>query len=163
MTVVLALVVFVLVSGGTYLLLQRTLTRIILGLGLIGHGANLLLQRTLTRIILGLGLIGHGANLLLVTAGGRAGTPAFVGDEGPFSDPLAQAMVLTAIVIGFGMTGLLLTLGYRSWQLNRHDEVEDDLEDRRIARGEHPLSRHDDNGDGDDGNGAVPDAPGGTA
>lgn len=122
MTVVLALVVFVLVSAGTYLLLQRTLTRIILGLGLIGHGAN----------------------LVLIAAGGRAGNPPFVGDDGPFADPLAQAMVLTAIVIGFGMTGFLLTLGYRSWQLNRHDEVEDDLEDRRIARHEHPLSRHDD-------------------
>jgi multicomponent Na+:H+ antiporter subunit C len=50
------------------------------------------------------------------------------------SDPLPQAMVLTAIVITLGMTAFLLAMAYRSWQLNRHDEVQDDLEDRRIAR-----------------------------
>jgi multicomponent Na+:H+ antiporter subunit C len=50
------------------------------------------------------------------------------------SDPLPQAMVLTAIVITLGMTAFLLALAYRSWQLHRHDEVQDDVEDRRIAR-----------------------------
>ena len=49
------------------------------------------------------------------------------------SDPLPQAMVLTAIVITLGMTAFLLALAYRSWQLHRHDEVQDDAEDRRIA------------------------------
>ena len=43
-------------------------------------------------------------------------------------------MVLTAIVITLGMTAFLLALAYRSWQLHRHDEVQDDVEDRRIAR-----------------------------
>jgi multicomponent Na+:H+ antiporter subunit C len=43
-------------------------------------------------------------------------------------------MVLTAIVITLGMTAFVLAMAYRSWQLNRHDEVQDDLEDRRIAR-----------------------------
>ena len=50
------------------------------------------------------------------------------------SDPLPQAMVLTAIVITLGMTAFLLAMAYRSWQLHRHDEVQDDVEDRRIAR-----------------------------
>jgi multicomponent Na+:H+ antiporter subunit C len=68
-------------------------------------------------------------------AGGAAGRPPIVGeDEGPMSDPLPQAMVLTAIVITLGMTAFLLALAYRSWQLHRHDEVQDDVEDRRIAR-----------------------------
>ena len=48
------------------------------------------------------------------------------------SDPLPQAMVLTAIVITFGLTAFLLAVAYRSWQLTGHDEVQDDLEDRQI-------------------------------
>ena len=46
-------------------------------------------------------------------------------------------MILTAIVISFGLTGFLLALAYRSWQLTGADEVEDDLEDARIARASH--------------------------
>lgn len=114
MIVVLAVTVGVLFSLGTYLVLQRNLTRIIIGLALLSHGAN----------------------LLLLAAGGKAGEPPVAGTGSPadFSDPLPQAMVLTAIVISFGMTIFLLALAYRSWTLNRADEVEDDVEDRRIAR-----------------------------
>jgi multicomponent Na+:H+ antiporter subunit C len=103
---------------------------------LVGVGVYLILQRTLTRIVIGLGILGHGVNLLIIAAGGRAGSAPFVGDAlgAAASDPLSQALVLTAIVIGFGMTGLLLTLAYRSWQLSHDDDVEDDAEDRRIAR-----------------------------
>ena len=50
------------------------------------------------------------------------------------SDPLPQAMILTAIVITLGMAAFLLTLAYRSWQLLGHDEVQDDVEDRRIMQ-----------------------------
>lgn len=114
MTVVPALVVAVLFASGVYLILQRTLTRVILGVGLIGNGANL---------------------LLLVSAG-PAGRPPLIGDDAPsiFADPLPQALALTAIVITFGLTAFLLALAYRSWQLTHDDEVEDDIEDRRIAR-----------------------------
>jgi multicomponent Na+:H+ antiporter subunit C len=49
------------------------------------------------------------------------------------ADPLPQALALTAIVITFGVVAFLLTLAYRSWIATRSDEVEDDLEDRRIA------------------------------
>ena len=101
---------------------------------LFALGTYLVLQRNLTRIIIGLGLMAHGANLLLLAAGGRAGLPPLVGnDPANMSDPLPQAMVLTAIVISFGTTVFLLALAYRSWTLNRSDEVEDDVEDRRIA------------------------------
>jgi multicomponent Na+:H+ antiporter subunit C len=95
-------------------------------------GAYLMMQRSLSRIVIGLALLGHGANLLLLTAGGRAGSPPFVGAEGPVSDPLPQALALTAIVITFAVSAFLLALAYRSWILRRDDEVEDDLEDRRI-------------------------------
>lgn len=99
-------------------------------------GVYLLLQRTLTRIIIGLVLLGHGANVLLLVAGGRSAAAPFGGAEliGRVSDPLPQALALTAMVITFGVTALLLTLAYRSWQLTANDEVEDDIEDRRLAR-----------------------------
>jgi len=100
---------------------------------LYGAGAYLLLQRNLSRIVIGLGLLGHGANLLLLMAGGRAGAAPLAGTDGPFADPLPQALALTAIVITFGVSAFLLALAYRSWVLTRSDEVEDDVEDRRIA------------------------------
>ncbi|MDN5772049.1 MAG: NADH-quinone oxidoreductase subunit K, partial [Microlunatus sp.] len=50
------------------------------------------------------------------------------------SDPLPHAMGLTAIVITLGLTAFLLTMAYRSFQLNGNDEVQDDLEDRKIVR-----------------------------
>lgn len=104
--------------------------------GLYAAGTYLLLQRTLTRIVLGLALMGHGANLLLL-ASGRPGRAPFVGEAGTgdaFADPLPQALALTAVVITFGVAAFLLALAYRSWLLRADDEVEDDLEDRRIAR-----------------------------
>lgn len=106
---------------------------------LVGIGVYLLLQRRLSRIIIGLGLIGHGANLLLLLSG-DGGLPVFVGSGDPatFADPLPQALILTAIVITFGVTAFLLALAYRSWQIDGDDEVEDDLEDRLVAASGEP-------------------------
>lgn len=104
---------------------------------LVAVGVYLVLQRTLTRIILGLALIANAANLLLVIAGGAPGQVPIVDriNEGePVADPLPQALALTAIVISFGITAFLLSLAYRSFVQTRDDEVEDDVEDRRIAR-----------------------------
>ena len=111
------------------------ITALAVGL-LYALGTYLLLQRQLTRIVIGLALMAHGANLLLLLAGGRAGRPPFVGggEVGGVADPLPQALALTAIVITFGVAAFLLALAYRSWVIDRDDEVEDDVEDRRIAR-----------------------------
>lgn len=101
---------------------------------LYGCGVYLILQRNLTRIIIGLAVIAHGANLLLLVAGGRAGAPPIAGSGAvEFADPLPQALALTAIVITFGVTAYLLAIAYRSWLLTQSDIVEDDIEDRRIA------------------------------
>lgn len=102
---------------------------------LFATGTYLLLQKLLSRIIVGLGLIAHGANLLLLGSGGEPGSPPVVDGTaaGLISDPLEQALVLTAIVITFGVTAFLLALAYRSWTETGEDEVEDDVEDRRIA------------------------------
>jgi multicomponent Na+:H+ antiporter subunit C len=101
---------------------------------LFGLGAWLLLQRRLTRIVIGLGLVGHGTNILLLTSGGGGGRPPVIGkgDPSEFADPLPQALALTAIVITFGVTAFLLAMAYRSWQLTHDDVVADDLEDRLI-------------------------------
>ena len=106
---------------------------------LFGIGTYLVLQHTLSRIIIGLAFLSHGANALLMGSG-RRGTPPLIGSGDPegFADPLAQAFALTAIVITFGVSALLLALSYRSWILTGSDEVEDDISDRAIARGGHP-------------------------
>jgi multicomponent Na+:H+ antiporter subunit C len=103
---------------------------------LFSIGTYLVLQRKLSRIIIGLGLLTHGGNLLLITSG-RRGNPPIFGSGDPsssFSDPLPQALALTAIVITFAVTILLLALAYRSWLLTSDDEVEDDVGDRDAAR-----------------------------
>ncbi len=99
-------------------------------------GVYLLLERSLTRVLVGFILLGNGINLLFLVASGRAGKAPIIGDgsESEMSDPLPQAMVLTAIVITLGLVAFVLAMAYRSWQLHGHDEVQDDLEDRRIAR-----------------------------
>lgn len=101
---------------------------------LFGCGTYLLLQRQLTRIVIGLAMLAHGANLLIVLSAGGRGQPTFIGtgDESTFLDPLPQAFVLTAIVITFGATAFLLALAYRQWMLTHDDEVQDDVEDRRV-------------------------------
>lgn len=110
---------------------------------LFGVGTYLVLTRTLTRVVIGLALLAHGANLVLLASGGRAGRPPVVDGPGEslvsaanpagVADPLPQALALTAIVISFGVTAFLLTLAYRNFRLTGSDEVEDDVEDRRVA------------------------------
>ena len=105
---------------------------------LFGIGVWLILQRSLARVVIGLGLVSHGANLLILAASSRTGGPPIIGETGSTSglaDPLPQAMVLTAIVITFGVTAFLLALTLRSVLLTGSDAVEDDLEDKRIAAG----------------------------
>ncbi|MET7469520.1 Na(+)/H(+) antiporter subunit C [Micromonospora sp. NPDC005211] len=102
---------------------------------LVATGVMLLLERSLTRILLGIILLGNGVNLLILL-GGRSGAAPLVGSasQGEMSDALPQAMVLTAVVITFGLTAFLLAVAYRSWYTSGDDEVQDDLEDRQIVR-----------------------------
>ncbi|MDO5722377.1 MAG: Na(+)/H(+) antiporter subunit C [Actinomycetaceae bacterium] len=115
---------------------RASLAIIVLGGGLIAAGAYLVMERTLTRIVIGLSLVAHGVNLLILAAGGGSGLPPLLSGPDPASmaDPLPQAMMLTAIVISLGTTAFGMALAYRSWRLAGHDEVIDDVEDRRLAR-----------------------------
>ena len=105
---------------------------------LVAVGVVLLLERSLTRVLLGFVVMSNGVNLMILAAGGQKGGPPVLwfGDETMMTDPLPQAMILTAIVITLGLTAFLLAMAYRNWQLEGNDEVQDDSEDLRIAHGE---------------------------
>jgi multicomponent Na+:H+ antiporter subunit C len=103
---------------------------------LVGCGVYLLLERSLSRVLVGLVLIGNGVNLAFLAAGGPAGESPFYGSADPedMSDPLPQALVLTAIVITLATVSFLLAMAHRSWQLRGNDDVQDDVEDAAIRR-----------------------------
>ncbi|MCF6386344.1 Na(+)/H(+) antiporter subunit C [Mycobacterium sp. MBM] len=105
--------------------------------GLTSAGVYLLLERTLTRMLLGLLLIGNAVNLLLLNVGGPSGNPPVYGRSShgaqTDADPLAQGMILTAIVISMGIAAFVLALAYRSYQLTTVEEVSNDPEDTRVA------------------------------
>ncbi len=104
--------------------------------GLYAAGVYLLLDRSLTRVLLGFLLLGNATNLLVLSTAGEPGLAPILGyaEPGEMSDPLPQALVLTAIVITFGVAAFVLALIYRSWRLVRQEVVGVDEEDRRIAR-----------------------------
>ncbi|MDK6630237.1 NADH-quinone oxidoreductase subunit K, partial [Actinotignum timonense] len=85
----------------------------------VAVGVYLILERSLSRVILGLGCLSNGVNILFLIAGGRTGNPPFIGNGSPelWADPLVMAMMLTAIVITLATTGFLLAMAYRTWQL----------------------------------------------
>jgi len=99
---------------------------------LFGSGVYLVLQRNLTRVLVGLGVLAHAVNVMLITSGETGEPPIVINGGGPYADPLSQALILTAIVITFGVTAFLLGLALRGWAGAGDDVVEDDLEDRRI-------------------------------
>lgn len=82
---------------------------------LFGTGVYLILKRSLLRMIIGINLISNSVILFIIAAGlYRGQVPIYPLDpDAPISDPLVQALVLTAVVINFGVTILLLSLVYR--------------------------------------------------
>jgi len=93
---------------------------------LVAAGTWLVLQRLLLHLVLGIGLLGHAANLLVFAAGGVSESPAFAPGGTPLpgaADPLPQALVLTAIVIGFGATAFLLALAWRAFRTLGDDDL----------------------------------------
>ncbi|WP_104991165.1 sodium:proton antiporter [Deinococcus sp. NW-56] len=103
---------------------METLFAVIIGL-LVAAGVFLLLSRVIVRVVLGLTFIGYAANLAILTVAGlRDVSPPLLTLPGPYMDPLPQALILTAIVIGFATTALLLTVALRAYQVAGHDDVE---------------------------------------
>lgn len=123
---------------------------------LFGTGTWLVLHRTLTRIVLGVGLLANGVNLLIIETGSRPGETPIIGRPSPLADPLPQALVLTAIVIGFALTAFLAALAWRSAVDDGKDIVEDDVEDRRLNVSTSVVGHHGDTPDRED---VVTDGP----
>jgi len=98
--------------------------------GLYAAAVYMLLRRSLVQLLIGLGLLGHATNLLIFTSAGltRAqppviGAPATV-LAAPYADPLPQALILTAIVISFGVTAFALALAYRAHKIVGADDLD---------------------------------------
>lgn len=103
--------------------------------GLFAVGIYLLLQKSLGRLILGLAVLSNAVNLIIFTAGGlsRGHTPVIPENQTsllpPFADPVPQALILTAIVIGFGTLAYALVLAYRTFKTVATDDVDELKED----------------------------------
>jgi multicomponent Na+:H+ antiporter subunit C len=100
---------------------MQTLLAIVVG-SLYATGIYMILRRNMVRLVIGLAMLSHAANLLIFTAAGLTrGRPPLVPEgelvpPGPTAEPLAQALVLTAIVISFGLLAFTATLLYRTHQ-----------------------------------------------
>jgi multicomponent Na+:H+ antiporter subunit C len=98
---------------------------------LYAAGIYLMLRRRLAQLIVGLGLLSNGTNLLIFTAGGLTRARPPVVPKGvdqlvpPYADPVPQALVLTAIVIGFGVLAFLLVLAHGVHGTTGTDDVDD--------------------------------------
>ncbi len=95
---------------------------------LFSTGVYNLLQKQLLRIVIGTALLSHGAHLFILTMGKlKRGAPPVLLEHGhgtEYADPLPQALILTSIVISFGLTSLLLVLAYRTAQENKTDNMD---------------------------------------
>ena len=124
---------------------MHTLLAFLIG-ALFTAGFYLLLRRSMMKIIIGLGLMGHAANLLIFTAGGLTPAVAPVIDTeqtvltGAFANPIPQALILTAIVIGFAVQAFMMVLIYRTIQTTGTSDLE--LLIDNDSQGEAPTSEH---------------------
>jgi multicomponent Na+:H+ antiporter subunit C len=98
--------------------------------GLYAAGLFLMLRRSMVKLIIGLALLGHATNLLIFTLGGLVrGNAPIIGETAqtlpvPFADPVPQALILTAIVIGFGVQAFALVLFKRTYQTVGTDDMD---------------------------------------
>ncbi|KLO31648.1 monovalent cation/H+ antiporter subunit C [Mycolicibacter heraklionensis] len=113
------------------------LVPLLMAAGLTSCGVYMLLERSLTRMLLGLMMIGNAVNLLLIDVGGPDGNPPIYwasSGKATDADALAQAMVLTSIVITMGVGAFVLALTYRSYNLTTTDDIGDDQEATRVSQ-----------------------------
>ncbi|MEM9066424.1 MAG: Na+/H+ antiporter subunit C [Planctomycetota bacterium] len=115
---------------------------------LFATGLYMMLRRSLVKLIIGLGLLGHGANLLIFTSGGLVrGQAPFIGADAKtlegapgatFTDPLPPALILTAIVIGFAILSYAIVLARRTYEEIGSDDLDQmtstDLPDQAQAQ-----------------------------
>lgn len=106
---------------------MHTLTTLLVGV-LFSCATYLILQRTFVKILFGFALLSHAANILIMSMSGNPIgklSPIVTDESLPYIDPVPQALTLTAIVIGFAVTGYLVVLMYRLYQVSGKTEFED--------------------------------------
>lgn len=112
---------------------MQTLLPFVIG-ALYAMGLYMMLRRSMVKLIIGLALLGHAANLLIfVAASGRGlvrGGPPIIAEgeqyiRGPLADPVPQALILTAIVIGFGVLAFALVLFHRTYYSVGMDDLDE--------------------------------------
>jgi len=106
MEIILAILIGILFTAGTYLLLRRSIVKLILGIVMLSYGTNLIIFNSS-------GLVTNG--LPFVNKDGTMGN---------MTDPLPQALILTAIVIGFGLVAFLLALKYKFFKITGTDDLD---------------------------------------
>ncbi|AWL78284.1 Na+/H+ antiporter subunit C [Capnocytophaga canimorsus] len=109
MEFILAIIIGLFYAAGIYLMMRRSLVKLIIGLIMIGNGANLLIF-LLGRIVKGAPpIIPSDAKIL----------------EGIFADPVPQALILTAIVISFGLQSFAIILIRRAYKVVKTDDLDE--------------------------------------
>lgn len=109
---------------------MEILLAFVIGL-LYAAGVYLLLRRSIVKLILGIMFFSHATNLLIFVAGGlHKGEPQFVNDgltavSANPTDPLPQALILTAIVIGYGFTAFFLVLMYKFYHVTGTEDMDE--------------------------------------
>jgi multicomponent Na+:H+ antiporter subunit C len=109
---------------------METVLAFVIG-GLYAAGLYLMLRRSLAQVIMGLSILTNAANLLIFTVGGLVrGQPPLIPEGAaqpipPYADPVPQALILTAIVIGFGVLAFTLVLAYRAYRTVGSDDLDD--------------------------------------
>jgi multicomponent Na+:H+ antiporter subunit C len=103
---------------------------LIIAIGILySTGLYMIMRRSFVKVIIGLIFLGHAANLLIFTVGRiTKGVPAFINADGTtpanIADPLPQALILTAIVIGFGVQAFAIVLFKRVYQTAGTDDLD---------------------------------------
>lgn len=112
MNIIMAITVGILYSAGIYMILRRSIVKLIIGLALLAHGANLLIF-TLGRLTRGHPAIIEGNEEMLIQ---------------PYADPIPQALILTAIVISFGVTAFAIVLIKKVYQATGSGDLDNLIE-----------------------------------
>ncbi|MBS3970573.1 MAG: Na(+)/H(+) antiporter subunit C [Clostridia bacterium] len=103
---------------------MEILMSVVIGI-LFATGTYQILSRSMLRVVIGTMLLSHGVLLMILTMGKlKRGAPPILIGTGPYADPLPQALILTAIVIGFGVTSYLVVLAYRAYQTLGTDDLD---------------------------------------
>jgi multicomponent Na+:H+ antiporter subunit C len=111
-------------------------TLVLLMAVLYAVGVTVMLERSLTRVLIGFMLVGNATNLLILLVSGPNGTAPIVtgtSADDRMADPVPQVLMLTAIVINFGITAFVLALIYRSWWLAQLGDQGDAVPDQHAG------------------------------